>query len=127
MGQGSSGSENKRLYISRDSILIGPVAWVMRSDVDFILENYFDSAFKQFRAFGFLAKTMNDFNVWNVRYTDDDNDGFEPISFKTMEPIFIITFAGLSLSIILFVVELMVYRVKNLYVKHPHIDPNILP
>lgn len=129
MGQGGNKSDTRRLYISRDMILIGPVGWAMRSDIDFILEDYFDSAFQQFRAFGLLAKTMADFNRWNERSTDQGSDSFEQISLQTMEPVFIIVVGGLSFSAFVFIVELAIHRLKTLCTRSPHIhtDQNIVP
>ena len=121
---------SSRLYVSRDAILIGPTGWAMRADVDFLLENYFDRAFLQFRAQGegLLTKTMQDLNQWSSTRLQYVDGGFRNLKLETIEPVFIFGSLCITASLLVFALELVIHRRKMLF-KRPRIvnNPNILP
>ena len=101
---------SSRLYVSRDAILIGPIGWAMRSDMDFLLETYFDRALLQFGAQGLLIKTMQDFNQWSTTRLQNTDAGFKSLRLETIEPVFIIGALYATASHVVFTLEFGIHR-----------------
>ena len=119
---------SSRLYVSRDAILIGPIGWAIRSDADFLLENYFDRALLQFRAQGLLIKTMQDFNQWGSTRLQNTDAGFKSLRLETIEPVFIFGALCAAASLVVFTIEFAVHRHTMMLRRREFVNnPDILP
>ena len=125
-------STSRIIYISRDAIFIGPTGWAMRSDMDFLLEHYFDRVFRQFRAQGLLLKTMQDFSLRSTSTTDiheGKDTAFKPLALEAIEPIFIAALLCFIVSALVLGVEILFHKRQMRRKKRRKFlgNPNILP
>lgn len=113
----SGGKLKPLLRFSKASFLIGPSGWVIRKDVDKVLKDYVDHLFMIFRSNGFIFKAARLYSPdvialkQNKKYLAKarDPNAIKSLEFESLLGIFYFLGAGLLVSFLAFIVELLIF------------------
>jgi len=111
-----------KLYTSAFSDFLGPTGWIIRKDLDFLIEIYLDNLFHQFSAYGFPNKEMKS---W---LSAKKNEGptqlpVAALDMETLWVIFLCGILGLGLSIVTFILELIVSLLQTNKKRQTNVRP----